>query len=284
MIRTELITLEQFLTYKDNPRQRNTKQRAEWAKKKHLAKWCEEHGVIFVSELPSGTRYINEGHTRQFLIREGHFPTSDLPEKLIAIVVSASNLEEVAEKYRYYDSRDTVEQASDKNFSSMRALGHKFKSERFQKPTDLGAIPTVCCEGVANGDQDTWMKLWLDEIIELDNYNIPKGTAKGVGKTLTAGVLAAAVQLISNGYDVKDFILKVRNDGGSKQGSKKCGVQHLVDWITTTDEKTSGAKGYPNVADKTLACFDLYYNGNMQTKLPKLTKPLRKKYVKIKKP
>lgn len=284
MIRSEKVTVKDFLTYKSNPRQRNTEDRAEKAKKDHLVKWIDEHSVFFVAELPNGERYLCDAHTRQYLIQTGHFPKADLPKYLIAIVVDAKNLKEVEDKYRYFDSSKAGETASDKNYSAMKSLGHTFKSARLQKPTDLGAIPTVCCEGVKSGDQDTWMKLWKKELIKFDNYDIPKGSAKGVGKTLTAGVIAASVQLISNGYDVKDFLLKVRNDEGKKDRSQKCGVQHLVEWLTTTEEKTSGAIGYKNVAEKTLACFSLYESGKLQTRFPKLTKGFRKKYVKIKKP
>ena len=284
MIRSEKITIEEFLTYKENPRQRNTVTHAEDAKKDHLAEWVDEHGVVFVAELPSGKRYLLDAHTRQYLIETGHFSKADLPKHLIAIVVDAKDLKEVEDKYRYFDSNKSNETASDKNYSAMKSLGYDFKSERLQKPTDLGAIPTVCCEGVKNSDHDTWMKLWKKEIIKFDNYDIPKGAARGVGKTLTAGVIAASVQLISNGYDVRDFLLKIRNDEGDKVQTKKCGVQHLVDWLTTTEEKTSGAAGYRNVAEKTLACFSLYESGKMQARFPKLTKKMSKKYTKVKKP
>ena len=280
---TEYISTRQFLSYKPNPRQRNTILRADFAKNKHLKKFLPHHAVVHVSQLSNGIRFLADGHTRQLLMRSGHFRPIDMPQKFIAIVQIAKDMDEVAEHYRYYDSSNSVERPTDKNYSAMKSQGYEFKSKRFQKPTDLGAVSQICCEGVHRGDTDTWMQLWRDEIIELDNYNIPVGSKSGVGKTLRAPVIAASLMLINRGYDVKEFLMDIRNDGGTKSGSKKCGVKHFVDWILKTDEKTSGGGGYPNVAEKTIACFDLYNSGRMRTQCPKLTKNMIAKYVKIKK-
>ena len=282
----ERITMQQFMSYKTNPRQRDTEERVKDAKLNrarmgHLKKFMPHHAWIHASDL-NGIRYLADAHTRQLLIKEKHFPSSDLPTHFHAMVESAKDMDEVEDHYRYYDSPACVEQASDKNFSAARSLGYKFKSERFKKLTGLGAIPQVCCRGVKNADTDVWMSLWMDELMKLDGYDLPKGNKKGVGKTITAPVLAATVMLINRGYYVKDFLMKIRDDDGDKKGSRKCGAQHFVDWITTTDERTSGGGGYPNVAEKTIACFDLFYKGKMQVKLPKYTKDMETKYTKIK--
>ena len=280
--RAEEISLEQFMSYDENPIQRPTRVRAKIAKKKHLKTFKAPHAVIMVGEYPNKERVLIDGHTRRECIRDEHFPPADVPKTFLANIFSINDSDEAEELYHYFDNKLSVELASDKNYSVMKGLGYEFKSEKFQKPTDLGAVPQLCCEGVKNGDTSGFMKL-RKELIELDRYDMPKGTQKGVGKILTAPVIAASLQLINRGYDVKDFLMKIRNDGGIKSGSKKCGIQHFVDWYTTTKEKTSGAGGYPNVAEKAIACFDLYCADRMQVQCPKLTKTMEKKYMKIKK-
>ncbi len=271
------IKIAEYLEINDNPRQRNTELRAKTAKRKHLSEWSPAHELISVSRLPCGEMYLNDGHTRRFLIEEGHFDDDSLPKHVWAFIIDVENEEQAAENYKCYDSKESVEQASDMNYSTMKELGHVFKSERFQKPSDLGAVNAVCCDGSAVTRED-WMSLWFDEIIELDEYDIPKGSARGVKKTVTAGFISGCLMLIGREYDVKDFILAVRGNLGSKSGGKKCGVQHFCDWITNTEEKTSGYEGYLNVMRKTLSCFDLWYRDHMQTKLPGYSKRIKEKY------
>lgn len=276
------ITLEQYLEILDNPKQRNTELRAKSAKKKHLSEWHPAHSFVSAS-LFEGKLYLNDGHTRRELIRQGHFSPEDLPETYHLAVIECDRYEDVCDNYDCYDSKSAVESASDTNYSLFKHLGHEFKSQRFQKPTDLGAIHSLACDGTVVTRED-WVRAWFSEVVELDRFDIPAGTAKGVGKTLTAGAIAAAVMLIHRGYGdkVRQFILDVRADRGEKKGQSRDGVQLFVEWILSTGEKTSGYLGYKNVAEKFIVCFDLWLKGHRRCSIPTATKKLLSKYLVIK--
>lgn len=261
----EDFTIEQWLKCKDNPRQRNTELRAGRAKKKHLCKWKSVHNSIAVSRL-GGEDFLNDSHTRRYLYEDGHFDGCRTPKVLQAFVIECDTIEEVAENYKCYDSKQSVEKASDEYYSQMKELGYVFKSKRFEEPTSLGAIQTVCCDGTIQTTED-WMTAWFQELKTLDGYMLPKGNTS-VGATVTAGLLAACVMLINQGYDVKDFILDIRNDLGNKTGSKRCGVSWFIKFILDPEENTSGYNGYKNVAKTAIACFHLYLNGNMSSRMP----------------
>ena len=283
---SEEISLEQYMSYDENPIQRKTGLRLSGAKKNHLKKFKAPHAVIMVAEYPewqNKQRVLIDGHTRRACIRDGHFPPMDVPETFLANVFSINNQEQAEALYEMFDNKASVETSSDKNYSVMKSLGYEFQSERFQKPTDLGAVSQLCCDKVGAGDTKEWMRLWKEELMELDSYNIPKGKVKGSPKFLTAPVIAVGLQLINKKFpNVKDFLMKIRDDGGRKSGATKCGVQHLVDWMLTTKLPKAGAEGYAIVAEKTKACFHLYQSGKMQSQTPKLGKKQRELYTTIK--
>lgn len=266
------MTFEELENLLDNPIQRDTKQRAEKAKKNHLKKWLPVHSRTFAaSQLPNGTIYLSDGHTRIYLVQDGHFNKADLPEYFTVLVLPAKDLDEVESHYGYYDSDNAKEDVGDKNFSAFKSIGYEPKSARFRKGNDLSCIVSQLCEGVLAKDRKTWLKLWLPELIMLDSFDIPVGSAKGVKKTVTAPFLAAMCQCLAAGCDpndVKDFIIKVRNDDGIQRGNKRDGVSSFVRWYTTTEKAKSGAKGYPITQEYALKCFLMYEKGSISTEIP----------------
>lgn len=270
-------TIDQWLQCHDNPRQRNTELRAGRAKKKHLCNWKSVHNSIAISKL-NGEYYLNDSHTRRYLYEEGHFDGCEMPTHLQAFVIECDTIEEVVENYKCYDAKQAVEKASDEYYSQMKELGYVFKSKRFEEPTSLGAIQTVCCDGTIQNTEE-WMTAWFEELKILDGYMLPKGNTS-VGTTVTAGLFAACVMLINQNYDVKDFILDIRNDMGQKKGSKRCGVDWFIKFILNPEENTSGYNGYKNVAKTAIACFHLYLNDKMSARMPdKEAKQLEKYWV-----
>lgn len=271
------ITLKEYLEINDNPKQRNTLLRAKSAKKNHLAEWHPVHSFISASRF-KGQLYLNDGHTRRELIRQGHFEPEDLPSKFHLAIIECDLYEEICNNYDCYDTKSAVESASDSNYSLFKHLGHEFESERFSKPTDLGAIQSLACNNCKT--REDWVRAWFDEVVALDRFHIPAGTPKGVEKTLFAGAIAAIVMLINRGYseEVKQFAIDVRADNGIKKGSSRDGVQLFVEWILTTPEKTSGYEGYKRVAQKFIVCFDLWLKGHRKSTIPAFTKKLSSKY------
>lgn len=273
------VTLEELKSFLENPKQRNTAHRAETAKKHWLKTWHHHHGMTFAaSQMPDGSIILADGHTRRHLIETGHFPSSVLPKYFTVLLHPATSFDEVMGHYDLYDSSDCVERASDKNYSALRSLGYRPQSERFQKTTDLGCIHSLLCEGVKSSEREVWLNLWLEEIIAIDQMDIPLGSVTGVGKTVTAPFIAAMCQCLAAGYnieDVKDFTLKVRADEGVQKGSKRDGVSHFVRWYTTTDLQKSGGSGYHVTRNYAIRCFLMYVKSQIKTSITPFTREMK---------
>jgi hypothetical protein len=266
------MTFEELKNLLDNPIQRDTPEHAEKAKKTHLKKWLPVHGLTFAaSQLPDGTIHLSDGHTRVYLIEDGHFNKADLPKHFTVLVIPAKDLDEVESHYGWYDSDNAKEDVGDKNFSAFKGIGYEPRSTRFRKGNDLSCIPSLLCEGVRAKDRKTWLNMWIKELIMLDSFDIPVGAAKGVGKTVTAPFIAAMCQCLAaecDPSDVKDFIMKVRNDDGIQRGNTRDGVSSFVRWYTTTEKAKSGGAGYPVTQEYALRCFLMYQKGTIESAIP----------------
>lgn len=258
-IEVRKITLREWNAFGNNPKQRNTKHHFEEAKHKHLKSLKLKHTEITAGIWPDGKVDLGDSHSRRYGFNVGHF-TEDMLKELTgdglitALLYPINNEEELKELYDQCDSRDCVEQSSDKIYSALRELEYVPKSDRFQKPSGFGSVSQLCCAGEIEETID-WVKLWLPELKIFDDFNIPPGR----GVALSSGVIAACMMLILNedvdNDEVRDFMASVRNDGGKKEGESRDGVQWLVEYVKHTSDKTSGFVGYGNVAQKTLACF-----------------------------
>lgn len=285
----EEVALKDYLSFHDNPRQRNTVMRAKDAKKKHLAKWREHFRLIQVAELPNGQRYLIDAHTRRYLIKSSHFQQKDLPNKFFAYIIPAKNYKEVEELYESCDSTSAVEKKRDAMYSTMKSLGYIFQSDRFQAPSLFGCVAVLNCSNVKSGDYESWMSLWYEELIVLDKFRLPKGNKAGKGGpvVITATAIAGALQLINKGYadEVHAFLLDLQTDNGTKKGTSRCGVQCLIEWMATADiAKGGGAIAYPVILDKFMVAFNMYINKGRAPSISnkQYTKAMRKKYECIK--
>tara|TARA_R110001583_G_scaffold66137_1_gene190531 strand:+ start:342 stop:1283 length:942 start_codon:yes stop_codon:yes gene_type:complete len=298
----EAITFDEFQSYVENRIQRDTESRAAKSKKKHLAKWERTHREVQAYELsPEVAKELNvpqrgkiNGHTRMYLKKDGHFDSCILPPTLFVTVFKVNSLEEADELYVKYDSKQCVETAGDKSYSTMKKIGKPLTSARYKTGADLSTIPALCCEGIAVGDKDIWMNLWGDEIHTLDKFDIPKGKKGGQIKTITAPFNAAMVMVLGNKKvsreKVKEFMLRVRNNTGYQSDSERCGARHFVDYMNVakdTGKGTSGGGHNAEVFSMAIACFDQFLAGKKTSNRPIATrnnqpiKKLSKKYIKV---
>ena len=285
----EEVSLSDYKSFHENPRQRNTALRAKDAKRKHLSKWREHFRLIQVAELPSGQRYLIDAHTRRHLIKSGHFSAKDLPNTFYAYVIPAKNRKEVEQLYDSCDSTSAVEKKRDAMYSTMKSLGYVFQSDRFQAPSLFGCVAPLNCKDVKSGNYKEWMTLWYEELKVLDGFRLPKGNKAGKGGTnvITAAAIAATLQLINRGYadEVHSFLLDLQTDNGCKKGTQRCGVQCFIEWMGTAEiVKGGGATSYPIILEKFMVAFDMYIKNGRKDSInsKKYTKPMRKKYECIK--
>lgn len=129
---TLTISTDTFISIQDNPRQRDTPERAEKAKKSHLKNPHPCHTVVEIAavyddgDLPLTEESIQEqlietwklnGHTRAYLWDSEEL---DKPSHVVALIYLVESEEEAKEFYRAYDSGKAVETGLDKVFSALR--------------------------------------------------------------------------------------------------------------------------------------------------------------------
>ena len=147
----EVVVLDtcDFIAIPDNPRQRDTQDRAVKANKPkgHLHQPHPSHTVVSVAVLveegekveitkeiltnPSFRKWKLDGHTRGFL---WDTEALDMPTNVTVLVYLVDSELQAKEFYRSYDSNKAVETGLDKVYSALRdAFGFKPKSKIFKK-------------------------------------------------------------------------------------------------------------------------------------------------------
>ena len=155
---------EDFISIRENPIQRDTEPRAIRANKKngHLRHAHPTHSVVSVAllvEEETDTRALTEqeitqmilsydaeaykldGHTRSYLWEGDKL---EMPESLVCAVYFVSDIEQVKDFYRAYDSNKAVETSKDKLWSALRdALGATPRNPIWKKTGVKGAMEAI---------------------------------------------------------------------------------------------------------------------------------------------
>lgn len=99
------MTPEEFIKITGNPRERNTKQHALKASKRHLKAPHRAQFVVHIATLPTGEKYKLDGHARAFLWKANKLKS---PDMLQVVNWPCQTLEEVVEFRLSFDSRHAV--------------------------------------------------------------------------------------------------------------------------------------------------------------------------------
>lgn len=110
------MTLAEWAQIEDNPRQRNTEERAK--KARHLETRIEDQEVVKMAVLPGGRRIKIDGHTRLFFWQ--HLRPDLAPAMLLVIAYRARDFTHVCALYDANDSAAALETSDDKVFGSYR--------------------------------------------------------------------------------------------------------------------------------------------------------------------
>ncbi len=162
------ISVSDWIKIKDNPQQRDTVAHARKAQKNHLIEYCETHSRVAAAELPSGTRYKLDGHTRSYLWEH---ELLDKPEMLICDIYHVKDREQAVKLYEHFDNSSAVDTAGDKlssalNYHKVSIVSPLWKNSGVN--TALKALYTDRTNGIAKVDVKDAMRPFVKALNFID--------------------------------------------------------------------------------------------------------------------
>lgn len=244
------MTLKQWAAVPDAPIQRNTEKHAAAAKtKKNLGTLRPAHLTVHMAELPDGSTYKVDGHTRCYMWVNGL--TDQVPDSLDVVVHYVDDIDAVLDLYNSFDDSGQVKQAADQLYSAFKQHDIPTTSKFFQNAAGIvsalkEAYREVCrAYGIENdGDArnapvSTVVEFFRNQLIALDALQPKACKKKGPnfkGPVTTAFLLAhyKYSELGSAGevHDVIAFFHAYNNDLGVKEGRKYDAVYSITNTMS----------------------------------------------------
>lgn len=227
------MTLKQWLAIPDAPTQRNTEKHAhKVATRAYLGKLKSAHTHVVMAQLPDGSCYCCDGHTRRYMWVNGM--TDQVPEHVDVEVHQVDDIEGVLDLYESYDGAGQVKTASDQLYSAFKQFNVPTESKFFQSCAGIVSALKEAYREVAKAyDIDTHgesrrlsvatvVEFFREHLVALDAIN-PKSCQKGPnfkGPVTTAYLMARYKysELGQNVAEVDAFFDAYNNDLGKKNG------------------------------------------------------------------
>lgn len=265
-IKTLQMTYEEFAAIPDNPRQRDTMQRAKRAMRRHLRNPCPTHSVVQVAAMNGVPICKLDGHTRCYLWGRGILKKPS--DRLIATIYEVSNMEEAKTLYTHIDSGDAVETSSDKlsgacRESKVHLTGSLLGKHNFN--TALKLAHSLNNNGGCGLTEYQIVPRWAKVLVEVDSWGLPMNKFRGTGLVALMFVSVAAEKVQCD--VIADFFTRFANDAGEKNGKLRDGVQALTEHMTAR-RLASQMTGYDNIFDmmsKGLSCLSAYVSNQYIT-------------------
>lgn len=224
------MTVAEWISVTDNPRQRDTEKHAAKAKKSHLSVLDPAHALVSMAELPDGRRFKLDGHTRCLLWQRGELA---MPDELIVDVWRCADEAAVKALYSRFDAATAAETAADRLRGAANEHDIEFKSPMLRDGNYGTAIKRVFQIGWSHSES-RWssldyvydaVKTFKRELQALDEIN-PNATR------FSSGVIAAAlVTLKRYGPKAEPFWRAYAENAGTKDGAVMDGVQALSEAV-----------------------------------------------------
>jgi len=231
------MSVEQWIEMKGNPQQRNTEFHAKKAIKHHLKEFSETHSRVACAELPNGTRYKLDGHTRALLWQEG---TLQQPRSLSCDVYIVENIKEATELYEHFDNSMAVETSGDKVNGAFRLFGIPRTAKVWTTggvTTALKAIYTNSGKGIARVDIKMCIEPFVQSLKFIDN-------AAYTHSNFPAPVMAALILSVhKDGNGALSFWDAYNLDEGRKTVKSMDAVFAMTDQIRLMRERGEFQRG-----------------------------------------
>lgn len=245
------MSLSEWMSVMDNPRQRDTEQRAVKAQR-YLRTPSPEHPVVHAARLPDGTLVKLDGHTRSYLWSTGKIPP---PERIICVLVNAASIDQACELYWHYDSRRTVKSTADM-LSGVLGEHHFHIETKWLQKAVVNAVRII--ESVSDSEIVTkqCLPLWFEEVRVVDSV------ADLVPKTCRLAGLVAGLMVRANPTLLSGFLEDLRNGGTCIAGNGD--GPYLLRSLIERKRLLGQMAGHSNqeiIARATVKSIDLWHKG-----------------------
>lgn len=259
------MSVAQWATVQDNPRQRDTELHAK--KAKHLRTYDPIHRFVSMARLPSGELFKLDGHTRSLIWSRGEVVA---PGTVVVDVFACDTIQSVQELYSKIDSQSAVETGADKLNGAARQHGLQFESVMLKGGRYGTAVKRLYMLTAKNWTP--WsdaqfiydaVGFWVPELRLLDKVN-PHRSA------FTAGVTMAALATFKRrGTLASKFWTAYSQDKGTRDSQHMDGVQALREAVVNVKLKAAGRSldgGYNQQASllgKGILAFEAYRHNTL---------------------
>lgn len=275
------MSVTDWISVPDNPRQRNTEKRAKIARVRHLSKYQKPHRVVFAAVKDGAILCKLDGHTRALLWESGILETP--PDGRVEVVVfEVSGLQEAKELYDMCDSQSVSKKPSDNIFGACRELGFRLDSYLLRGCAFATQLKIASSGKKFSGDVYKLVKDWKKELIALDQMAF---TSK---HTILISVMLTAIR--HDGADVcGEFFNKLEGNEGVKSASGYDGIELLARTLDVrrAEGRTAGYDNLMNICGQAWSAYEMWKKGNVRktSNLPiadftKVVVELNKKVVK----
>jgi len=244
------MTVEQWLSVPDNPRQRDTEHRLVKAKS-YLANPLPIHRFVCAAQLPDGRLVKVDGHTRAALWAHDLIPR---PESVACTIIPVDDLEQAAALYWACDTPEASKQLKDYLFGTLKASGRVIKAKWVEQSIG-GALALLEGMSSVRNVMDEAIEAWWHEIEWVCQQPPPLEIARRA--PVLAGIMASGCDDLVTGFMV------ALSRGGTQIAGARDGVSALVHALELRRlaKRTSGNASRCYDAGLTVAAIDAYRRG-----------------------
>jgi len=250
--RIEMWSCDKFHDVQKCPNQRDTKGRAKKALNKHLKQASTTHNEVAIAELPDGTQYKLDGHTRDYMWYKNMLKK---PVYLIVMVYKLKTIKDVRDIYYQYDNSNAVETNTDKLYGAYNQFNFKPKSKLMRGPMTsvLGAFFRK--EDKADAEYMINSVFSLLKYMEIaDDYNFDCSK-----ETSSAPFKAALINAIINDGDDFDpeFWRGLFYKGTEEKNGKRNYIGHALNKCEHLESKSAGSV-FPQIVNILTHSYERY--------------------------
>jgi hypothetical protein len=284
-MRVQNMTVQQWATVSDNPRQRDTEAHARKAAKKHLKTFSPAHLTVHAAELPNKKLIKLDGHTRGLLWSTGQLKLQN-GSKITVCVHPVKSIDEAKQLYNHFDDPGQTETPQDRATGASRESGVTLTTPWMMAGRFTTALQIASEEG-SKMDVYTTTAKWAAQLGMIDKLSIP------AFKSSSGVVAAMLVSIKRDGDEALDFWKRFAGDDGMKVGLERDGVQMLIEAYATSKAEGKFARhNHVELCEKALAAYERqrknkpyvsYTRSSGYTQIPMLTRLSIAKFQAVKK-
>lgn len=239
-----------------NPRQRDHELRLD---KRHLRQPHPAHAIVYMAELPDGSTYKLDGHTRAELFRRGSLMA---PGAMLVVVYKVETIADVKTLYDAFDNRDATKTPQDTIQSASREYDIAFKTTWLRKGQFASAMNLAGDLMRKNAPRNNFdrVEFFKEELALFDSIEPSKPKFPiGIG----AGAL---LFLRKHGKAALPFLRSYNKSLGVRAGNKRDAVVYLEEYLNGERKARALAGRVANTSNCAfaLACMEASFSGLRQ--------------------